>query len=110
MAGNQVQVDFAALQSLTNFTDNSQHDQANTSLSYSQRSSDTMQAGLAGTVRSAALAVGQDRDDNWQKVHSGNQVLVENNGRALNAYGDGQDGARSAMGQQSYGTTSVINP
>ena len=110
MTGNQVQVDLAALQALNQFTDHSQQEQANTSSTHSQRNVGVVQAGLAGTVRSAALSVGQERDDAWRHVHDGNQLLVQNNSQALGAYGDGQDSAHSAMSQQSYGAAGVINP
>jgi len=110
MAGNQVVVDFASLQSLTSFTESSQQDQANASSSYSQRASDTVSTGLAGTVRNAAVSVGQERDGHWRQTQDGNQRLVDNNRRAAAQYGDGQDSAHSAMTRTSYGTGSVINP
>jgi hypothetical protein len=110
MAGNQVVVDFAALQSLTSFTESSQQDQANASSSYSQRASDTVSTGLAGTVRNAATSVGQERDGHWRQTHDGNQHLVDNNRRAATHYSDGQDSAHSAMTRTSYGTGSAINP
>ncbi len=110
MAGNQVVVDFAALQSLTSFTESSQQDQANASSSYSQRASDTVSTGLAGTVRNAAASVGQERDGHWRTTQDGNQRLVDNNRRAATQYNDGQDNAHSAMTRANYGTGSVINP
>jgi hypothetical protein len=110
MAGNQLSVDFAAVQSLTSFTESSQQDQANASSSFSQRTSDTVSTGLAGTVRNAAESVGQERDGHWRQTHDGNQRLVDNNRRAVTQYSDGQDSAHNAMTRTSYGTGSVINP
>ena len=110
MTGNQLSVDFAAVQSLTSFTESSQQDQANASSSFSQRTSDTVSTGLAGTVRNAAASVGQERDGHWRQTHDGNQRLVDNNRRVVTQYSDGEDSAHSAMTRSSYGTGSVINP
>jgi hypothetical protein len=110
MTGNQVQVDISALQSLTSFTESSQQDQASASSSFSQRTSDTVSTGLAGTVRNAAASVGQERDGHWRQTHDGNQRLVDNNRRATTQFSDGQDSAHSAMSRANYGTGSVINP
>lgn len=110
MAGNQLNVDFASLQSLTSFTESSQQDQANASSSYSQRASDTVSTGLAGTVRNAASSVGQERDGHWRQTQAGNEQVPHNNRQALTHYIDGQDSAHSAMTRTSYGTGSVINP
>lgn len=110
MAGNQVAVDFAALQSLISFTESGQRDQANASSSYSERAADMMSTGLAGTVRNAAQSVAQERDGHWRTTQDGNARIPETNRGALRHYINGQDTAHSAMTKANYGTGSVINP
>jgi hypothetical protein len=110
MAGNQVQVDLAALQALTNFTDNSQREQDSARTGSTQRSSGLVQEGLAGRVQHTAEAAVQAGSDHWGQVRGGNEALVTNNIQAGRAYNDGLDSADSAMNKQSYGTSSVINP
>lgn len=110
MVSNQADIDFSAVQSLTNFTDNSQQEQSNHSNSHSRRNNETVQGGLAGSVQTAAFSAGQERDGDWQRVFRQNQLLVDNNHRAVAAYYDGQDSAQSAMSTHNYGASGIINP
>lgn len=110
MPGNQLQGNLGEIQSLINATHSIQQDQHSTSTAFSQRTSDTVQSGLAGTVRNAASSVGQERDVHWRQTYDGNQRLVDNGSRALRVNSDGQDSAHNAMIRTGYGTGSVINP